>query len=143
MVNRKKFVQLASMGLGTFMLPNFLFSQLVDPSQTLIDEQTTDPNKALAALALTAARSKGASYADVRIGSYPPANIGSGMGVRVLVDGVWGFAATNVMTDEAITECAAKAVTMATEKGASSPVQRHQYQVKYRHELWMSDCFRK
>src|SRR5688572_33397613 len=62
--------------------------------------------------ALNAARGAGASYADVRIGSYRRQQIATrerqvtgvadsesyGLGVRTLVNGCWGFAATSVMT---------------------------------------------
>ena len=62
--------------------------------------------------ALNAARGAGASYADVRIGRYRRQQIATrerqvtwvtdsesyGLGVRTLVNGCWGFAATSVMT---------------------------------------------
>src|SRR5438552_2889326 len=65
--------------------------------------------------ALNAARSAGASYADVRIAHYRRQEIDTrerqirgvsdnesyGFGVRVLLDGRWGFAASNVMTNAA------------------------------------------
>ena len=65
----------------------------------------------LANAALDAARSAGASYADVRVGRYRRQNVATrernvtgvsdnesyGLGVRVLVDGSWGFAATSQM----------------------------------------------
>ncbi|HET9359554.1 MAG TPA: DNA gyrase modulator, partial [Vicinamibacterales bacterium] len=64
----------------------------------------------LAAEALDAARSAGASYADVRVGRYRRQAVGTrerqitgvsdsesyGLGVRTLVNGCWGFAATSV-----------------------------------------------
>jgi TldD protein len=66
----------------------------------------------LAMEALNAARDAGASYADVRIGRYRRQSINTrerqvsgvsdsesyGLGVRTLVDGCWGFAATSTMT---------------------------------------------
>ena len=66
----------------------------------------------LANAALDAARSAGASYADVRVGRYRRQNVSTrerqvtgvsdsesyGLGVRALVDGSWGFAATSQMT---------------------------------------------
>ena len=66
----------------------------------------------LAMEALTAARDAGASYADVRVGRYRRQSINTrerqvsgvsdnesyGLGVRTLVNGCWGFAATSAMT---------------------------------------------
>src|SRR5262245_8054162 len=66
----------------------------------------------LANEALNAARKAGASYADVRIGRYRRQFISTrerqvagvndnesyGLGIRTLVDGSWGFAATSAMT---------------------------------------------
>jgi TldD protein len=66
----------------------------------------------LAHEALNVARSGGASYADVRIGRYRRQIIRTrerlvasvtddesyGLGIRALVDGCWGFAATSVMS---------------------------------------------
>ena len=66
----------------------------------------------LANEALNVARSSGASYADVRVGRYRRQIIQTrerqvccvsddesyGLGIRTLVDGCWGFAATSTMT---------------------------------------------
>ena len=66
----------------------------------------------LATEALNAARDAGASYADVRVGRYRRQSISTrerqvsgvsdnesyGLGVRTLVNGCWGFAATSTMT---------------------------------------------
>ncbi len=83
--------------------------------------------KRLADGALTAARSAGASYADVRIGRYRnqflTAREGTiqgltdtesyGSGVRVLVGGTWGFAATNDVTPDGLARAAAQAAATA------------------------------
>src|SRR5262245_15141215 len=66
----------------------------------------------LAMEALTVARDAGASYADVRVGRYRRQSINTresqvrgvsdnesyGLGVRTLINGCWGFAATSTMT---------------------------------------------
>jgi TldD protein len=81
----------------------------------------------LANLALDAARRAGASYADVRIGRYRRQSIATrerqvsgvsdnesyGLGVRTLVDGSWGFAATSTMTRESVQRAAADATAMS------------------------------
>ena len=103
------------MGFGGIMLPDFaLRGNIIDPMQAL--QQTIDvaQKKQLADIALQAARSKGASYADVRIGRYlnqfvvtrekrvqNVANTESfGVGIRVIANGAWVFAATNIVTKE-------------------------------------------
>jgi TldD protein len=83
--------------------------------------------KKMADIALNAARSKGATYADVRIGRYlnqvistreaQVQNIGNsesyGLGVRVLANGSWGFAATDNLTNDSIAKAAENAVAIA------------------------------
>ena len=72
--------------------------------------------------ALNAARKAGASYADARIGRYRRQSIATrerqvtgvsdsesyGLGVRTLVDGSWGFAATSTMTRAGAQRAAAR-----------------------------------
>ena len=81
----------------------------------------------MADIALNAAKSKGASYVDVRIGRYLNQfittrekrvdNISNtesyGMGIRVIANGCWGFAATDNLTTDNIAKTAALAVQMA------------------------------
>jgi TldD protein len=77
--------------------------------------------------ALDAARKAGASYADVRIGRYRRQTINTrerqvagvsdsesyGLGIRTLMDGCWGFAATSQMTRAGAQRAAADAVAMS------------------------------
>jgi TldD protein len=83
--------------------------------------------KRLADIALNAATSGGASYCDVRIGRYLNQNIYTredrvqgivnsesfGVGVRVIVEGTWGFAATSDVSDDGIAGAARNAVAIA------------------------------
>jgi TldD protein len=83
--------------------------------------------KHIADWALNTATQRGATYADVRIvderqrslatknGKVGHASSGEslGLGVRVLVDESWGFAATDDMTREAVERTAARAVDIA------------------------------
>src|SRR5271154_1234464 len=85
--------------------------------------------KRMADIALNAARSKGATYADVRIGRYRNQFIitredkvlntvdteSYGMGIRVIVNGCWGFSATDKLNTDGIAEAAALAVAIAKE----------------------------
>ncbi|WP_212003366.1 TldD/PmbA family protein [Chitinophaga sp. HK235] len=127
-MKRKDFIQLSAMGLGALVLPNFsAFGKSVDPSQFLNDGIDVKLKKQLADVALNAARGKGATYADVRIGRYlnqfvvtreaKVQNIANaesfGVGIRVIANGCWGFAATNVVTKEAIAKAAERAVAVA------------------------------
>ena len=128
------------MGFGGMMLPDFsLMGNTIDPMQAL--QQTIDvaQKKQLADIALNAAKSKGASYADVRIGRYLNQFIVTrekrvqnivntesfGVGIRVIANGAWGFAATNIVTKEEIAKTAEKAVAVAkaNSKILSEPVQ--------------------
>ena len=94
----------------------------------------------LANVALDAARRAGASYADVRVGSYRRQSIATrerqvagvsdnesyGLGVRTLVDGSWGFAATSTMTREAVQRAATDAAAMSR---AARIVRKHRVEL--------------
>jgi TldD protein len=89
----------------------------------------------LAMEALNAARAAGASYADVRIGRYRRQSINTrerlvtgvsdsesyGIGVRTLVAGSWGFAATATMTTAGVQQAAQEAARLSR---AARTVQR-------------------
>jgi TldD protein len=139
-MKRKDFLQLGAMGFGALVLPDMLlFGNPVDPAVLLNEGMDTGEKKQLADVALNAARSKGATYADVRIGRYLNqavitrenrvqniANAESyGVGIRVIANGCWGFAASNNVTKEEIARTAERAVAVAkaNSKVQSSPVQ--------------------
>src|SRR5689334_11239242 len=81
----------------------------------------------LAEVALSRARKLGASYADIRINRYRNESIFTreqqvqnvsrtqsfGFGVRVLVKGAWGFAASYIVTPESIRRVTDQAVGVA------------------------------
>jgi TldD protein len=83
--------------------------------------------RALVQQAVDAAKSGGASYADARISQNRVRTLSTrerrvqgvvdsetmGCGVRVLVDGTWGFAATRELTGDAVARCARQAVAQA------------------------------
>lgn len=83
--------------------------------------------KAYCLEAIDAAKALGAGYADVRVIEYKreavalrnghPCNLTSsqslGAGIRVLVQGAWGFASTNQVNNASLKETAAKAVSIA------------------------------
>jgi len=116
------------MGLGSIALPGNAFAgNEVNPMQLLEQRIDNKQKKQLADIALNAARSKGASYADVRIGRYlnqfivtketgvqSISNTESyGMGIRVLANGAWGFAAIDSLTNDSIAKAAVLAVSIA------------------------------
>lgn len=128
-MKRKDFLQLSTtLSLGGLLLPDFaLFGRSIDPLQALHEGMDTGMKKQLADVALNAAKSKGATYADVRIGRYLNQVVSTrekkvqgvsntesfGAGVRVLVDGAWGFAASDNVTKDNIARTAERAVAVA------------------------------
>ena len=95
--------------------------------------------KRMADVALNAARSVGATYTDVRIGRYQNQYVVTreklvenivdtesyGMGIRVIANGCWGFAATDKLDDDSIAKAAKMAVVIAKENSRlqTEPVQ--------------------
>jgi len=102
-------------------------SVLGRPFRGLLEPVDTTEKKRLADIALNAARAKGATYTDVRIGRYlnqfiitredKVQNIVNtesyGTGIRVIANGTWGFAATSEVTSESIAKAAEQAVAIA------------------------------
>ena len=94
-----------------------------EPETPAMDAATRD----LMMDALNSAKLAGASYADVRIGRYLQNFVQTreqqitnvvdtdsmGAGVRALVDGTWGFAATRTMTKDGVADAAKRAVAVA------------------------------
>ncbi len=129
------------MGAGAFMLPNIPgMGRTVSPEAFLESPMDVAIKKRLADAALNAAKSKGASYADIRIGRYlnqfvttredKVQNIVNtesyGVGVRVIADGCWGFAAVVDAKSEAETAKAAEqavAIAKANARLLKEPVQ--------------------
>lgn len=139
-MKRKDFLQLSAMGVGSIIVPDILLAgRPIDPLEALEEKLDAAAKKSLADAALNAAKSKGASYADVRIGRYlnqfvitrenrvqNVANTESfGAGIRVLVNGAWGFAASNRVSKEDIIKTAERAVAVAkaNAKISTDPVQ--------------------
>jgi TldD protein len=81
----------------------------------------------IATIALDTAKGAGVTYADVRVGRYRQQSIGVrerqisgvsdtasyGLGVRVLINGCWGFAATSTMTRAGAQSAALEALATA------------------------------
>src|SRR5688572_16201547 len=118
MINRRRFVH-SMLVLGA--------AAGARPTTVLLAYPPADALRDLADAALAAARKAGASYADVRINRYRNQFIFTrdrriqnivntedyGFGVRVIVDGTWGFASSNVVTKDEIARVAAQAAGIA------------------------------
>ncbi|GAB4032621.1 TldD/PmbA family protein [Spirosoma gilvum] len=140
-MNRRDFNQLLGIGAAGILLPSLpAFSRPVSPEMLLEPGLDVSTKKRLADAAMNAAKSKGASYTDVRIGRYlnqfvvtredKVQNIVNtesyGVGVRVIADGCWGFAAVVDAKSEADTAKAAEkavAIAKANAKLMKQPVQ--------------------
>ncbi|MEB2012731.1 TldD/PmbA family protein [Xanthomonas campestris pv. campestris] len=122
-MGRRTFLTLSGIGAAGLLLPN---TRLIAAEQ-LLSPVDAARNRRLADTALTTAKSAGASYCDVRVGRYlrqfvitreaQVENVvnaeSSGVGVRVLADGAWGFAATNTLTSDGVATATRQAVAIA------------------------------
>lgn len=109
------------------LLPFPVIGSPVAPEAFLEMPLDVTQKKQLADVALNTAKSSGASYADVRIGRYLNQFITTregkvqnivnsesfGAGIRVIANGTWGFAATNMVTADGIKRATEKAVAIA------------------------------
>ncbi|MDY0954949.1 TldD/PmbA family protein [Stenotrophomonas rhizophila] len=122
-MQRREFLTLSGMGLAGLMLPH---SRLIAAEQ-LLEPGDVARKKALADAALATAKRLGASYCDVRIGRYLNQSVitreaqvqnvtnreSSGIGIRVIVNGAWGFAATHRQTPAAVKAAVEQAAAIA------------------------------
>jgi len=139
-LRRRDFIYLSGLGASAMLLPDLkAFGKTIDAKQLLDGGIDVKAKKELADVALNTAKSKGASYADIRIGRYlnqfvitrenkvlNVANTESfGVGIRVIVNGCWGFAAGNVVTKNGVAKTAERAVAVAkaNAKVGGAPVQ--------------------
>src|SRR6478735_11505859 len=126
-MKRRDFVQLTGLGLSGLMLPHTVFANPIHEEAFLETPLSVLQKKQLADVALNTAKSKGATYADVRIGRYLNQFIATrenkvqgltstesfGVGVRVIVNGTWGFGSTNAVTEEGVKNATERAVAVA------------------------------
>ncbi|MGY1424375.1 TldD/PmbA family protein [Lysobacter sp. A289] len=135
-MDRRQFLTLGSLGVAGLALPSWGHAIA---AEALLDPLDVAVNKALADTALQAATDAGASYCDVRIGRYlrqflrtredKVENIvnteSTGVGIRVIANGSWGYAATNDLTAAGISDAARQAtdIAQANAKTQTAPVQ--------------------
>jgi TldD protein len=121
-ISRRDFLKATGLALGTLALPSWVYSA------DLTSVPLPDVNKNnLADIALSTAKKLGASYADIRINKYRLETISTrekqvqtvargqnfGFGVRVLVKGTWGFAASPLVTPEEVQRVTREAIEIA------------------------------
>ncbi|UGQ46683.1 TldD/PmbA family protein [Massilia endophytica] len=123
-MERRTFLKVSAAAGGALLIP--VFGEAIAEEQ-LINPMAVAFKKSLADAAMNAATKAGASYCDVRIGRYLNQFIttrdlnvenivnteSSGVGVRVVANGAYGFVATNVMTLDAVADAARQAVAIA------------------------------
>ena len=123
-MKRRNFLRYGGMGLGAALIPLPVIGRTITGALTPIPDSD---KRLLADIGLNAATAKGATYADVRIGRYlnqfvitredKVQNIVNtesfGVGIRVIANGTWGFAATSEVTKDSIASAAEQAVAIA------------------------------
>lgn len=121
-MHRRDFLGYSSLAAGLLVLPDGTRFW-----QGALSRIPTADRKELVDVALNLATSRGATYADVRIGRYLNQSVGTrerrvtgiintesyGVGVRVIAEGTWGFAATNEVTRDGVAKAAERAVAIA------------------------------
>ena len=129
-MKRRDFIYLSGLGAsGAALLSGLPTLGRPIPPERALETVDVALKKQLADVALNAARGKGATYTDVRIGRYlnqfvvtredKVQNIVNtesyGMGIRVIANGGWGFAATDKLDKDSIAKAAETAVMIAKE----------------------------
>ena len=135
-MNRRNFLAASGIGFSGLLIPGFGHAVA---AEALLSPMDPARKKAMADLALNAARAAGASYCDVRIGRYLQQSIqtretkvraitnteSTGVGIRVIANGTWGFAATSDLSNAGIAKAAQQAVAIAKANSSAQtkPVQ--------------------
>ncbi|HEU5292810.1 MAG TPA: TldD/PmbA family protein [Cyclobacteriaceae bacterium] len=126
-MKRRDFIQVAGMSAGAMLMPFASFSNDVDLQRLLDPLMDASQKKKLADIALNTTKALGATYTDVRIGRYLNQFVTTrekkvqgivntesfGVGIRVIVNGTWGFAASNNVTPDGMKKTAERAVAIA------------------------------
>jgi TldD protein len=122
--NRRDFLKVGAVAAAALAAPKVLLANPPGRNPTRWAEPPADE---LMMEALNAAKMAGASYADVRVGRYRRQSIATrerqitgvqdgesyGMGIRTIVNGAWGFAATSNMTKDGVAKAAREAARIS------------------------------
>ncbi len=123
-MDRRDFLKITGLGVGTLVIP--LTGRIISAEELLVPDDIRS-KKVLSDIALDAATKGGASYADARIGRYlrqfvitredRVENIvnteTTGIGIRVIANGTWGFSATSALNPDDVAKTARHAVAIA------------------------------
>jgi len=123
--SRRKFLSTSGLALGAAALPSWVLEREAAEAAAI-------DRDALAEAALVVAKRAGATYADIRINRYRQESVFTrekqvqqvarsqsfGFGVRVLVNGAWGFAASREVTRPAVERMASLAIDIARANAA-------------------------
>jgi TldD protein len=126
-MNRRQFVQTLAGSALMASVPNILVRSAAAAQAALAAQLDPRAFRNLADLALRTARKLGASYADLRVCRYHTEQLRTreervesvtdardyGLGVRVLVEGTWGFASSSRVTADQIGRVTRQAVAIA------------------------------
>ncbi|MGB1016993.1 MAG: PmbA/TldA family metallopeptidase, partial [Nannocystaceae bacterium] len=146
--SRRKFMALSGLASAGLLLPRHVWgaptgirqpapaTPLVDPkTAAVIGASTLTADEPMAKLALDAALKAGASYADVRLVLWMRERVSVrddhisgtdsseeyGLGIRVIANGAWGFAATPRLDQKSVTRVAQQAVKTAKRNAMLMP----------------------
>ncbi|HYC52894.1 MAG TPA: TldD/PmbA family protein [Gemmatimonadaceae bacterium] len=141
--SRREFVKSAAAAAALTAIGPHASALAAVPEIHVPTQRMEDDYAALCLRAIEAARAAGAQYADARIARYRSQGINTrerrvqglsdnetaGIGVRTLVNGAWGFAATAELTTDAVAAVARSAVAQARANRAAlaRPVQLAPY----------------
>ena len=134
-MKRRNFIQLSGMGAGALMVPMSMMGNNISAEALLAPGMDVIVKKRMADVALNTAKSMGSTYADARIGRYLNQYVFTredkvqnvvntesfGFWIRVIVNGTWGFASTNDVTEDGIKNATMQAVAIAK---ANSRIQK-------------------
>jgi TldD protein len=136
-LHRRDFLTISGLSLGGLLVPSYFGNAIA--AEQLLSTLDLGVKKNLADAALAAAKDAGATYCDVRVGRYlrqfvitREQNVqnvvnteSTGVGVRVIANGAWGFAATSDLSTTAVAKAARQAtdIAKANAKSRTQPVQ--------------------
>src|SRR6266851_1853266 len=118
---RRNFLKTTGLACGAASLPSWVFEAEAAEAAAIIDKNQ------LADIVISGAKKLGVTYADIRINRYRNESIFTreqqvqnvsrtqsfGFGVRVLIKGAWGFAASYRVTAESVRRVTGQAVDIA------------------------------
>ncbi len=136
-MDRRDFLTIGGIGAAGLLLPAVYGRAIA--AEALLVPMDPSRRKAMADAALQAARDAGATYTDARVGRYlrqfvitredKVQNVvnteSTGIGIRVIAGGAWGFAATSDLSTEGVAKAARQAVAIAkaNAKAQTKPVE--------------------